>query len=247
MMKKDTLIQFIDKYYLGNSIKSVSWKVVEEDKTLRSRGELDSKSFIADVILYGFEEITEEARIPIIDTQRVKSMLAPFGEEISLILKKENNRILGFSIYDKDCESYCAAADISAIPPVTKDLEKKCIFDLEIPLNEDFIEKFLKAKMALNDTEEFIIRMNNDKVEFVLGYSNINSNRISLIAPTIQGKDKFEGGPGKFPLKNLVEVFKANKEMKDGILNFNKNENIIKIFYKNDQFQCSYWQFNVKK
>lgn len=246
-MKKETLIQFIDKYSLGDTIKAVNWKVIAADKVLKARGELDSKSFTMDVTLSGFEEITEDVRIPIATTQKIRSMLAPFGEDIKLDLNKSNDRVLGFTVTDPNCESYCTAADPTAIPPVTKDLTDKHVYDVEIALTEEFVTAFLKARNALDEVKEFTIKTNkNDKVEFVLGYSVANTNRISLIAPTVNGKDKFEGQPVKFPANNFVEILKANKEFTDGIL-YLKSGGVFKVVYKNDKFQCSYWQFALIK
>ncbi len=242
-MKKETLIKFIDKYSIGGLIKSVNWKVLSGDKALRTRGELDSKTFIADIISYNFTEIAEDIRISIGDTEKIRSMLSPFGEDIKLDLNKNGDRVLGITISDKDCESYCSSADPSAIPPVTKDVTDKNVYDIEIALTEEFTTRFLKAKTALSEIEEFTVKMNkDDKVEFVLGYSIANTNRITLIAPTINGKDKFIGQPVKFVSKNLIEILKANKEIPNGILSFSPR-GVIKTVYKNDQFQCNYWQF----
>jgi len=163
-------------------------------------------------------------------------------------LNKVNDRILGFTISDKDCESYCSAADPSAIPPVTKDLTDKHVYEIEVDLTEEFVDKLLKARMALDEVGEFTVKMNkNDKVEFVVGYSVANTNRISIIAPTVNGKDKFEGTPLKFPVRNIVEVLRANKEIEGGKL-FVKAGGVLKMVYKNEQFQCTYWQFaQIKK
>lgn len=243
MIKKELLVKFIDKYYLGDSIKAVIWKYTAADKTLKTRAELDSKEFTMDVSLKEFSEFSENVRIPIASTQKIKSMLSPFGEDVTLTLNKPSDRILGFTISDKDCESYCVAADPSAIPPVTKDLTDTHVYDVEISLNKEFVEKFLKSRAALDEIDEFTVKMNkNGQVEFVFGYSVTNTNRISLVAPTINGKDKFEGQPVKYPLKNLIEVLKANKEIHTGVFYY-KPAGVFKVEYKTDQFDCSYWQF----
>ena len=249
-MKKEKLVRFIDKSSLGDAIKAVNWKIISFDKMLKSRGELDSKTFTMDVTLLDFTEIVEDTRIPISSMQRVKSMLSPFGEDIKLTVSKMNDRIVGMSISDQDMESYCCAADPAVIPPVTKDLSDTHIYDVEVPLTEEFVSKFLKSKSALDDVDEFTVKMNKkDQVEIILGYSVANTNRISLIAPTVNGKDKLGRSNAviKFPTKNLIEVLKANKELDGGIL-YIKTDGVIKVVYKTDQFQCQYWQFaNIKK
>jgi len=77
MIKKETLLRFINKYTLGDTIKSVNWKTVIAEKALKSRGELEAKTFIMDVTLTGFEEFSEDVRIPIASTQKVKALLSP--------------------------------------------------------------------------------------------------------------------------------------------------------------------------
>ena len=247
-MKKETLIRFIDKYNLGDLIPAVNWKVIAADKQLKARGELQQKTFAMDVTLKDFEEFKEDVRVPVAATQKVKSMLAPFGDDITLTLNKNGDRVLGFVIADQDCESYCTAAEPSAIPPVSKDLTDKHVYDVEISLTEEFVDKFLKARNALSEVEEFTVKMNKkDQVEFVLGYAVANTNRISLVAPTRNGKDKFDGQPIRFLAKNFVELLKANKEMTDGVI-YLKAGGVIKIVYSSPEFDCQYWQFaQIKK
>lgn len=247
-MKKETLIKFIDKYNLGDRIKMVNWKVTPSDKILRTRGEIDSRMFIADVTLKDFVDITDAVRIPIASTQKVKAMLSPFEDDLTITLNKDGDRIKGFYASTKDCESYCTAAEPSAIPPVSKDITDTIVYDVEISLTDEFVGAFLKAKAALNDVEEFTIKMNSkDQVEFVIGYSAANTNRINLVAPTKSGKDKLAGNPIKFPAGNVVEVLKANKEMGGGTA-FLSSNGVLKFVYDNPQFSCLYYQFaSVKK
>lgn len=247
-MKKDTLQNFINKYNLGDLIDKVNWKIVAAEKTLRTRGELDSKTFIADVTLKDFTEIAEDVKIPIVDTKKIKSMLTPFGEDIKITLNKDGDRVKGFLIANNDCESYCTAAEPTAIPPVTKNIEDKYVYDVEIDLTEEFVASFLKARAALDEVQEFTVKMNkNDRVEFVLGYSVANTNRISMVAPTRAGKDKFDAQPIKFPTKNFVEVLKANKEIPNGVLYLRSN-GVIKLIYDTPEFYCLYYQFaSIKK
>lgn len=247
-MKKDALIKFIDKYTLGDSIRMVNWKVDATNKLLRTRGELDGKQFIADVTLKEFTDITEDVRISIANTEKVRAMLSPFGEDIQLSINKNSVRVQGFTISDNDCESYCTAAEPSAIPPVTKNLDDTHSYEIEMDLTDEFIAKFLKARTALSDIEDFTLRMNRSKkLEFVFGYSIANSNRISILAPTVPGKDTYDGSPIKFPIKNLVEIFKANKEMIDGKIYFNIR-GALKLMFSSDTFNCLYYQFaSLKK
>lgn len=247
MMKKEKLIRFINKYSLDNIFESVKWKHIAAEKVLHTRGELQQKSFVMDVRMKDFTEFNDDVVIPVVNTQKIKAMISPFEEDIALTLSKVGDRVVGFTVSDQNCESYCTAADPNAIPPVPKDLSDKEIYEVNIALTEEFVEKFSKARAALPDVEEFTIRMNkNDKVEFVIGYSVANTNRITLTAPTINGKDKFDGQPIKFVAKNFLEVLKANKEVTDGVM-YLTSRGVIKTVFKGDDFDCLYFQFATLK
>jgi hypothetical protein len=247
-MKTNLLIEFIDKYSVNGTINMVNWKVVASEKTLRTRGELDSKTFIADVTLKDFNDISEDVRIPIANTSKVRMMLSPFKEEVKISVNKDNDRVKGFSLLNSDCECYCTAAEPSAIPPVTKNIQDDYAYDVEIALTPDFVSSFLKARAALDEVDEFTIKMSpKNQVEVVLGYSVANTNRINLVAPTINGKDSFNGLPIKFPSKNFVEILKANKNIDSGVL-YLRPMGVIKVIYNTPQFHCLYYQFaSLKK
>lgn len=249
MIKKDALVKFIDKYTVGDAIKAVVWKVVPEEKSLKTRGELDGRSFVMAVTLKEFTEIAEAVRVPVRDTAKMRLMLSPFGADVSLSLHKQGDRLLGLTISNPDCESFCASAEISAIPPVTKDLTDNTTYEVVIPITEEFVSSFLKARKALSDVEEFTVRMNkNDVLEFVLGQSTPNADRIALLPPLTPGNDKLDGPSLTFPIKYFVKLLDANKEMDDGKIYICSRSNVLKVVYSDAQFECMYWQFaRVKK
>jgi hypothetical protein len=248
MMKKETLIHFIDKYSLGEILRAVVWKYVAADKVLKTRGELPNRTFVMDVVMNGFTEFSEDVRIPIVETPKVRAMLSPLQENITLTLEKNGDRVVGFIASDADCECRCTAGEFNAIPPAAKDLIDSHTYDVEVSLTEEFTNTFLKAKVALSEIDEVTVRMNKkDQLEFVLGYSVANTNRISILAPTVAGKDKLQGQPIKYSTDCLVEILKANKEIPDGKLHL-RSGGVAKFIYKNDLFQCTYWQLpKIKK
>lgn len=250
MIKKDTLIQFIDKSSVGNAIKSVNWKVSAADKTLKTRGQMENKSFIMSVTFNNFTEFVDDVRIPIASTEKLKDFLSAFGDDINLTLNKDKDRILGFFISNNDCEQYFTAAEPSVIPPAPKDDTDKHIYDVQIALTDEFVNCILKSQVAHEKHENakrVMIRMGkNDKVEFVIGNADANTNRMRLNAPTINGKDKFDGPPINFPVDNLIAILKSNKDVSDGIF-YLKTEGMFKVSYKTEHFDCQYWQLAYSK
>lgn len=245
-MKKEVLESFIKRYSLGNVVTKVKWKYTSADKTLHTRATADNRGFIVDVVMSDFTELgTDDVVLCIADTDKVKKMMAPFDEDIALIVNKSGERILGFSIADKDCESYCTCADPSAMDPVAKNLNEVQGYSAEILVTDEFVERFLKARNALNDVETFTIAMNKKGVlEVIIGYTTANSNRIRIVPPVTAGLDKVDKAI-TFPIKNLFEVLKANQGS-EGSIKVHSN-GILLAAFKNDRYACTYYQFANKK
>ena len=246
-MKKAILDSFIKRYNLGNSIPKVKWKYSATDKTLHCRAAADNRSFVVDVILSDFTDFGPQDTVVCIgDTEKVKAMMKPFGEDINLTINKNGDRVLGFTVSDADCESYCTAADPSAIDPVAKNLQDVPEYHVVIPITEEFLTKFMAARSALDDVETFSVGMNKKGLfEVVVGYTTANSNRIRLTPATLPDKNKIDAALA-FPIKNLAEVFKANSDITDGQLAINSN-GIVRAYFKNDRYTCTYYQFANKK
>lgn len=246
-MKKDTLETFIKRYSLGGLIPKVKWKYTASAKTLHCRAAADNRSFVTDVIMSDFDDFgTDDLVVCIGDTEKVQGMMKPFGEDINLAINKSGDRILGFTISDVDCESYCTAADPSAIDPVAKNLQDVPEYHVVVPLTEEFLEKFLAAQSALKDVETFSVGMNKKGIfEVVVGYTTANSNRIRLTPQTLPDKNKVDSALA-FPMKNIAAVFKANSDIADGQLSINSN-GIARLYFKNDKYACTYYQFANKK
>ena len=49
-----------------------------------------------------------------------------------------------------------------------------------VKVDSQFINSFIKGKSALSDVETFAVKPSKNGVEFVIGYSDMNSNRISI-------------------------------------------------------------------
>lgn len=247
-MKKEVLETFIRRYTLGGEINKVKWKYTAADKTLHTRAAVDNRSFVADVVMHDFTDFgTEDVTVCIGDTDKIKGMMSPFGEDLNLTINQMGDRILGFTVADADCESYCTAADPTSIDPVAKNLQDVPEYHVVVPLTEEFLEKFLKAHNALKDVNYFSVAMNKKGLfEVVIGYVTANSNRIRITPTTDPDKNKLDTALA-FPVKNMAEVFKANADIPGGTLSIN-NAGIARVYFKSDKYTCTYYQFaNSKK
>ena len=246
-MKKEVLETFIRRYTLGGEINKVKWKYTVADKTLHTRAAADNRSFVADVIMQDFTDFgTDDLIICIGDTEKVKGMMSPFGEDINVAINKQGDRILGFTVSDTDCESYCSAADPTSIDPVAKNLQDIPEYHVVIPLTDEFLDKFLKARTALKDVDSFSAGMNKKGIfEVVIGYATSNSNRIRIAPATDPTKNKLDAALA-FPIAYIAEVFKANHDISGGTLSIN-NGGIVRLYFKSDKYTCTYYQFCNKK
>lgn len=252
-MTKETLITFIRRYSLGDVISKTKWKYTFGDKSLHTRAAADNRSFIVDVVRHDFVDFgPTDAVICIGDTDKIKNMLSPFedGPDINVSINKSGDRILGLQFSNTDIECYCTCADPTSLDPVAKSLNDVPEYHVIVPLTEEFIEKFLKARSALKDVDSFSVGMNKKGLfEIVIGYTTSNSNRIRITPSTDASdpavKNKLDVSL-TFPVKNIVEVFKANADIPNGTLSINE-AGIARLYFKNDKYTCTFFQFANKK
>jgi len=247
-MKKEILETFIDRYYLKGLINKVKWKYSASEKLLYTRAAIDNRSFVVDVNMNEFTDFgADDLIICIGDTERVKAMLSPFGEDLDFLINKNGDKILGFTLSNADIECYCSAADPSAMDPVPKNLQDIPEYHVEVPLTEEFMEKFKCAHKALKDVDSFSVHMNKKGVfEIVIGYTTSNSNRIRITPTTNVTKNTIEKSI-LFPIKNIIEVISANESIPNGTLSIT-NSGIMQLYFKNDKFTFTSYQFcNAKQ
>jgi hypothetical protein len=244
-MKKSTLELFIKKFNLEGIIPKVKLKYTASAKTLHARAVADNRSFMVDVILNDFDGFgADDSIICIGDVDKMKGMLRPFGEDITLSINKSGDRILGFTINDADCEVYCSAADSIAIEAVPKNLSDIPDADVIVPLTDELIEKFVKSKMALKEVDLFAVGMNKKNVfEIVFGYLTSNANKIRLTPVTDPIKNKLSMAM-QFPVINVSEALKSNADMENGLLSIISSQNMLQLSFSNPMFTCNYFQFS---
>ena len=166
-------------------------------------------------------------------------MLSVLEDDINISVNKNDEKPISFSISDKSTESVVMLADLSVIPSAPKVKEIKT-FDVEIPIDDNFIEKFTKAKNALPEVDSFTLLTNKkDKIELVIGYSSINTNRIKLDVNPSAGKDKLEK-PISFNANYFREILNKNKGVSDVVFKI-AVAGISNLSFKTKEYEASYW------
>jgi hypothetical protein len=189
-MTKINLQKFINKYSLKGTITAVKWIVVSADKTLNVKAITEDKTLLVDVYWNNFVDIDKDVEIGVYETDKLALMLKALSDEITVEVNDVDGKITSLGLSDKNTEIQFMTAELSVIPK-SSSVKKTPPYEVEIELTKDFTSKFKSAKDALSDEEKltFLMGKKSKKLQMVLGYSSINSNRITLDVPAVDGKD----------------------------------------------------------
>jgi hypothetical protein len=218
-------------------VESVSWK--SEGKTLSTKFISDDKTVLGSVSLENFD--FEDAVIGVYNTNTFKSLLNVLGNDISLSIKKIDDKPISLSVNSDTTTVQYQLADLSVIPNVP-DLKQLPKFGIEIEMDGNFIEKFIKAKGALSEVDNFTIVTEKGKLKIVIGYSNINTNRVELVV-----NDKYEGDikPISFSAKYFKEILSTNKEANKATLKVS-TDGLAHVEFAVDGFVSNYYLVEVQ-
>tara|TARA_R110000868_G_scaffold63693_1_gene192012 strand:+ start:1108 stop:1803 length:696 start_codon:yes stop_codon:yes gene_type:complete len=226
-MEKTKFNGFVSRYNLGGEVESVMIK--SENSNLSVRMISDDKTLLGDVSVTGTD--FPEGEFGIYTTSQLKGLLSVLDDTIDV---QEVTGALKFS--DKGTKMQYMLAAPSVIPAVP-DLKTLPPFNVEITLDNEFVNKFIKSKGALTDADTFTFECKGGKGEIILGYSSINSNRISIsVDCTCEG----DVSPIAFSAKYLKEILMANrgsstsslKISSDGLahLNFTEGDYVVNYY-----------------
>ena len=231
-MNKITLDTFIQKYNLGGNVNSVKW--ISDGTTLSTRFISGDKS------LLGYVELNKQTlpafEVGVYDTAQLYKMLGTLSDSIDFELNKVNEKPTNFHFYDKVLSVDYVLAALGVIPDVP-DLKSLPEFDTLVSLDSQFINSFIKGKSALADVEHFTVQPSDGGVEFTIGYSDMNSNRITLKA---QSGAVSITEPITFNANLFKEVLSANKECSKCELQIS-SKGLAHVEFKVDDFVAKYW------
>jgi hypothetical protein len=231
-MQKSKLEGFINRYALGGEIESV---VINSNETSLSVSMIsDDKSLLGSV---NASNITfPDGVYPIYTTSQLKQLLSVLDDDIEV---KSGPGYVQFS--DKATKvNYMLAAE-SVIPKVP-DIKKLPTFDIQISLDSDFVSKFIKSKGALTESDSFTFISKNGVSEVILGYSTINTNRISITVNAVVDGDV---SPISFSAKYLKQILLANKSSNTALLEIS-TEGLASVSFDDGEFKSEYFLVQQK-
>ena len=236
-MEKQQLNRFVSKYNLAGLVESVKWEA--KDGSLTTSFISDDKSVLGSVTMSEFEGDT--ADFGVYDTTKLSKMLSVLGNDVDFSISDIDGKPISLKFKDKSTSVNYMLADLSVIPNVP-DLKQLPDFNSEIKLDSNFISTFIRAKGALQDENNFTFTCKDNKGSIVLGYSNINTNRINIdVDCTCDGDIK----PISFSATYLKEILVANKEATDATLNIS-SQGLAHISFSIDNYESNYYLVEIQ-
>lgn len=230
-MEKTKLNRFISKYFLNGSVESVVW---------HSNGNLSVK-FVDDTKTLVGEVICEKSNFPesefgVNQTSKLRSLLGVLGENIDIEVKKKDSVSAQMNISDNNVDINYILSDMTIIPKVPN-LKTLPSWNLTLAVDEKFIDNFVKATNALSDVKEFAVIAKNDKVNFVIGHSTVNTTKVAV---NIDVKTYDDMAITYFNAAHLKEVLVANKDAKNGKIEVS-DKGLMRIHFNVDDFKSNYF------
>jgi hypothetical protein len=125
-------------------------------------------------------------------------------------------------------------ADTTVIPAVPS-INAEPEYIVTIDIDDDFIDKFIKAKNALPDAKNFAVQVQNGKIKFIINYTTINADNVTFDLDG--GSEPME--PICFSADKLKEVLTANKG-DVGEMHISP-DGLARIDFTGADFDSNYW------
>ena len=236
-MDKYKLTRFIDKYHLNGNVNAV---------VINSKGDTLSTRFITgDKALLGELEMNswnfQDVELGVYDTEQLSRLLGVLDDDVTLNLTQSGDKAIALEISDQYSKVNFMLSDKSVInqPPLLKEIPD---FQLRIKVDTNFITKFIGGKSALPDTDTFTVITSNDGVKLIIGYSSINTNRVTIPVETETYEDIDKVS---FNANLFKDVLVANKECETATLEVSE-KGLAKINFKVDQYDVTYYLVAVQ-
>ena len=231
-MNKHSLNRFIDKYYLGGNCSSVV--INSKGDSLSTRFITGDKNLLGELNMTGWS--FDEADLGVYNTEQLVKLLSVLSENITMNLTKAGDKAVSLKISDSKSVVNYMLSDLSVIssPPNLKSIPE---FEVKIKVDKSFMTKFVAGKGALTDTDNFTVITDDDGVKVVIGYAEINTNRVTLPVET-ESYDKIENV--SFNANLFRDVLVANKECESATLEVS-SQGLARINFKIDEYDATYY------
>ena len=229
-MEKSKLQSFINRYYLAGNCEAVVLKnntdavccdLIDADQTVVGKIKWKTDPFM-------------NGELGINHTGALIKMLSAVGENLNIDVEEASGKNYAMKISEGSTKATFMLADTTVIPGVPT-INAEPEYQVTIDLNDEFTSKFIKAKNALPDANNFAVQVQNGKIKFIINYSTVNSDNISF---------EIDGGttamePICFSADKLKEVLVANKG--DSGKMYVSSDGLARIDFTGNDFDSNYW------
>jgi hypothetical protein len=230
-MKKSELLNFVGRYHLAGATTSVKW--VAKDGKLETEFITDDQNVIGNVQMnldLGDHELGVYA------TPQLVKMLSAVGDDLDVTVNGVDKTAVSMKIKDKDINMTFMLADLSVIRQVP-DLKNTPDWNASIEITKDFTTKFIKAKNALPESENFGIKCSDETVEMIINYSTINTNRIKF---DVTAPNSTDMPVICFSSTLFKEILQANKDATSGKLEIS-SAGLARVSFTGKDYSSTYY------
>ena len=230
-MEKSKLQSFINRYYLAGNCEAVTLKeqessigceLIDMDQTIVGKIKWNTAPFM-------------KGQLGINHTGALIKMLGALNENITIDVKEAAGKNYAMKISEGSTQATFMLADTTVIPAVPA-INAEPNYEVSIPVNDEFISKFIKAKNALPDAKNFAVQVVNGNIKFIINYSTVNADNISFEVGTTSNADM---DPVCFSADKLKEVLVANRG-DSGELKVSP-DGLARIDFTGSDFESTYW------
>lgn len=229
-MEKSKLQSFINRYYLAGNCEAV---ILKEDGNGINCELIDMDQTVVGKIQWKTNPFMKGS-LGINHTGALTKMLSAVGEHIEIDVKDAAGKNYAMKISEGNTQLTFMLADTTVIPAVPT-INAEPDYVVTIPVNEEFISKFIKAKNALPDAKNFAIQVQNGKIKFIINYSTVNADNISFEMDG--GSEAIE--PICFSADKLKEILVANRGDSGHL--YVSTEGLARINFSGADFDSTYW------
>lgn len=231
-MDKHKLEGFVNRYSLGGEIESVVIKSNQKELSVKMIS--DDKSLLGEVTAHDID--VPDGSYPIYTTSQFKQLLSVLDDDVSV-----EQGVGSLKLSDNTTSVNYMLATESVIPTVPP-LKMLPDFDVEVILDSNVISRFIKSKGALTDSDTFTFMSKDGKSQIVLGYSTVNTNRISIL---VDAKTQGDVEPISFSAKYLKQILLANKSSNDAVLKIS-TDGLSFVMFSDSEYVSKYYLVQQK-
>jgi hypothetical protein len=234
MISKLELQAIIEKYHLKGLIENVKWEI-DSNKKLTVNFMAPTREMIGSLTHSGFP--LPESEIGISNTTQLDKLLSITSGDLILDYAKEGKVISKLLIADQQFNLNYSLADLLTVPkPGSYNGPEE--YDIETAIDNEITTALVKAKNALPNSENVVIKPSLNGLEFTFGGDVEYANKVSYSIQNIDLTGKTFTLTYNSDL--LKEILVANKNADSSKLYVNSS-GLMKIEFNYKNLQSKYY------